>query len=96
MSKALIEDIFFNDPESEWGEETALPATDRELLILTQKLSGFEIPIKVFLQAVAIAAYDCASAFRYADNYLAILQNKNKHKRKNLFLLRSASDFENN
>jgi hypothetical protein len=91
MSKALIEDIF-NEPE--WSEETAFPATDNELLILTQRLSGFEVPIKVFLQAVSIAAYDCASAFRYAENYLTTAHKQEKSK--NLFLFRSSAEFENN
>lgn len=85
MSKALIENAW---NELEWAEKTAFPATDQQLLILTQKLSELEIPIKVFLQAVSIAAYDCVSAFRYADKYLTVFQNK--HKRKN------SSDFENN
>lgn len=85
MSKALIENSW---DELEWAEETAFPATDDQLLILTQKLSELEIPIKVFLQAVSIAAYDCVSAFRYADKYLTLFQNQ--HKRKNF------SNFENN
>ena len=65
--------------EPEWEEETAFPATDKELLFLTQKLAELEIPIKVFLQAVSIAAYDCFSAFRYADQYLSLAQNQHKH-----------------
>ncbi|MBE9200982.1 MULTISPECIES: hypothetical protein [unclassified Nodularia (in: cyanobacteria)] len=85
MSNALIENSW---DELEWAEETAFPATDDQLLILTQKLSELEIPIKVFLQAVSIAAYDCVSAFRYADKYLTLFQNQ--YKRKNF------SDFENN
>ncbi|WP_341530604.1 hypothetical protein WKK05_15775 [Nostoc sp. UHCC 0302] len=91
MSLALIEDMF-NEPE--WSEESALPATDSELLILSEKLLEFEIPTKVFFQAIAIAAYDCASAFRYADNYLTTLKNKNKHTA--LLMLEYASNFENN
>jgi hypothetical protein len=90
MSKALIEDIS-NEPE--WAEEIALPATDKELLLLTETISRFEIPIQVFLQAVAIAAYDCASAFRYADNYLSTHQ---KNKRKKVRLFRPLHDFDNN
>lgn len=90
MSKALIDDIY-NEPE--WAEEVAVPATDRELLVLTERISSFEIPIQVFLQAVAIAAYDCASAFRYADNYI---MNHQKSKRKNLRLLKPLRNFENN
>lgn len=92
MFKALIEDIF-NEPEC--SEDAALPATDNELLILTEKLSRQYVPTKVFFQAVAIAAYDRASAFRYADNYLTT--HKNKNKRKNILLLsKSVPDFENN
>ncbi|MDF5709814.1 MAG: hypothetical protein PUP90_19640 [Nostoc sp. S4] len=93
MSKALIEDIF-ND--SQEAQEITFPATDKDLLILTEKFLGFEIPSKVFLQAIAIAAYDCASAFRYVDNYLTTLKNKNKRKQKNLVVFKSAVDFENN
>ncbi|WP_138503446.1 hypothetical protein [Nostoc sp. PA-18-2419] len=93
MSKALIEDIF-ND--SQEAQEISFPATDKDLLILTEKFLGFEIPSKVFLQAIAIAAYDCASAFRYVDNYLATLKNKNKRKHKNLVVFKSAAGFENN
>ena len=78
MSKELIENAW---NESESAEETAFPATDNELLILTQKLAELEIPIQVFLQAVSIAAYDCVSAFRYADQYLNLSQNQ--HKRQN-------------
>jgi hypothetical protein len=83
MSKALIEDIFY-DPE--WSEDATFPATDNDLLILTQQLSHQEVPPKVFFQAIAIAAYDCASAFRYANNYLDSV--KRKHKRKNILMLR--------
>ncbi|MBC1236917.1 hypothetical protein VF14_29040 [Nostoc linckia z18] len=93
MSKALIEDIF-NDSEEE--QEITFPATDRDLLILTEKFLGFEIPSKIFLQAIAIAAYDCASAFRYVDNYLAILKNKNKRKHKKLLTFKAVTSFENN
>ncbi len=59
-------------------------------MILMEKFSGFEIPTKVFSQALAIAAYDRASAFRYADNYVNVL--KNKTKRKHWLLLHSSSD----
>ncbi|MEA5503080.1 hypothetical protein VB735_08170 [Halotia wernerae UHCC 0503] len=55
-------------------QEIALPATDGELVLLTEKLLEVEIPTNVFFQAIAIAAYDCASAFRYADNYLTNLK----------------------
>ncbi|MEA5513385.1 hypothetical protein [Nodularia sp. UHCC 0506] len=71
MSKVLIKNTL-NEPEL--AEETAIPATEQELLFLTQKLAELEIPIKVFLQAVSIAAYDCSSAFRYADKYLNLAQ----------------------
>ncbi|OKH16449.1 hypothetical protein NIES592_02070 [Fischerella major NIES-592] len=88
MSKPLIEDSF-DEPERE--KETSLPATDADLLNLIQKFSGFETPTKVVLQAIAIASYDCASAFRYADNYLNIL--KNQKRRKKLLLLESELKF---
>ncbi|MFB2770604.1 hypothetical protein ACE1AT_15120 [Pelatocladus sp. BLCC-F211] len=88
MSKPLIEDIF---DEPEQVKEITSPATDEDLLKLIQKFSGFETPTKVVLQAIAIATYDCASAFRYADNYLNIL--KNKKQRKKLVLQESTPEF---
>jgi hypothetical protein len=83
MSQVLIEDNF---DSSDWAETVTVPATDEDLLILTQKLSNQLVPTKVFFQAVAIAAYDGASAFRYADNYLTSAKHKNK--RRNALLLR--------
>jgi hypothetical protein len=91
--KALIEDIFY---DSEGAEETTFPATDEDLLILTEKFLGFEIPSKVFLQAIAIADYDGAAAFRYVDNYLTALKNKKKRKHKKLLVLGSSTKFDNN
>ncbi|MDZ7960095.1 MAG: hypothetical protein RMY34_19800 [Aulosira sp. DedQUE10] len=88
MSKVLNEEIFH---EPEQVEEISIPVTEEDLLILLQKFSGFEIPTKVFSQAVAIATYDRASAFRYADNYVNILKNKNK--RKHWLKLEPAPDF---
>ncbi len=93
MYKTLIEDIF---SDSEEAEETTFPATEEDLLILTEKFLGFEIPSKVFLQAIAIADYDGAAAFRYVDNYLITLKNKNKRKHKKLLVLGSSSKFDNN
>lgn len=94
MSKAVIEDIFY-DPDG--SEETTLPATDRDLLILTQRLCDQEVPIKVLLQAIAIAAYDGAAACRYADNYLTSVKHQRQRKRKNVVLLRrSLCNFEQN
>lgn len=85
MSQVLIEDNF---DSSGWTETATVPATDEDLLILTQRLSNHLVPTKVFFQAVAIAAYDGASAFRYADNYLN--SAKHKYKRKNVLLLRKS------
>ncbi|MBN3873605.1 MULTISPECIES: hypothetical protein [unclassified Nostoc] len=93
MYKALIEGTFH---DSEGTETTTFPATDEDLLILIEKFLGFEIPPKVFLQAIAIADYDCASAFRYVENYLIILKNKNKRKHKKLLVLGYSTRFENN
>ncbi|MEH2462344.1 hypothetical protein [Nostoc sp.] len=93
MYKALIEDIF-HDPEE--AEETTFAATDKDLLILTEKFLEFEIPSKVFLQAIAIADYDGAAAFRYVDNYLTTLKNKNKPKHKKLLVLGASTRFDNN
>ncbi|BAB72419.1 hypothetical protein ACN23B_02295 [Anabaena sp. FACHB-709] len=86
MSKLLIEDNFEdNFYASEWAETVTVPATDDDLLILTQKLSNQFVPTQVFFQAVAIAAYDGASAFRYADNYLTSAKHKNRRKNPLLF-----------
>ncbi|MFN6485093.1 MULTISPECIES: hypothetical protein [unclassified Nostoc] len=93
MYKALINDIF---SDSEGAEETTFPATNEDLLILTEKFLGFEIPSKVFLQAIAIADYDGAAAFRYVDNYLTTRKNKNKRKHKKLLVLGSSTRFDNN
>ncbi|MBN3921886.1 hypothetical protein [Nostoc sp. NMS4] len=93
MYKALIDDIF---SDSEDTEEITFPATDEDLLILTEKFLGFEIPSKVFLQAIAIADYDGAAAFRYVDNYLATLKNKKKRKQKKLLVLGCSTRFDNN
>ncbi|MEH2183899.1 hypothetical protein [Nostoc sp.] len=93
MYKVLIDDIF---SDSEGAEETIFPATDEDLLILTEKFLGFEIPSKVFLQAIAIADYDGAAAFRYVDNYLINLKNKKKRKQKKLLVLGCSTRFDNN
>jgi hypothetical protein len=82
----LIEDNFEDSfDSSDWVEPAAVPATDEDLLILTQKLSNHLVPTQVFFQAVAIAAYDGASAFRYADNYLTSAKHKNRRKNAVLF-----------
>jgi hypothetical protein len=91
--RALIEDIF-SDPEE--TEETTFPATDKDLLILTEKFLAFEIPSKVFLQAIAIADYDGVAAFRYVDHYLTTLKKKNKPKQKKLLVLGASTKFDNN
>ncbi|MGH1396109.1 MAG: hypothetical protein ACRAVC_19075 [Trichormus sp.] len=94
MFKAVIEDIFY-DPDG--SEDASLPATDGDLLILTQRLCDQEVPTKVFFQAIAIAAYDGAAAFRYADNYLARVKRQRQRRRKNVVLLRrSLCNFEQN
>ncbi|WP_404800451.1 hypothetical protein [Atlanticothrix silvestris] len=85
MSRALLEHIFnYSECNQEMAlpttdgnllvvsndQDIALPATDEELVLLTEKLLEVEVPTNVFFQAIAIAAYDYASAFRYADNFL--------------------------
>jgi hypothetical protein len=94
--RALIEDIFYEPEETEETEETTFPATDKDLLILTERFLAFEIPSKVFLQAIAIADYDGAAAFRYVDSYLNTLKNKNKRKHKKLLVLGASTKFDNN
>ncbi|WP_265274540.1 hypothetical protein [Nostoc sp. KVJ3] len=92
MYKALIEDIFSNLEET---EEITFPATDKDLLILTEKFLAFEISSKVFLQAIAIADYDGAAAFRYVDNYLTTLKNKKKRRQRKLLMLGASSMLQN-
>ncbi|MFN6465331.1 MAG: hypothetical protein RMZ41_026410 [Nostoc sp. DedVER02] len=96
MYRALIEDIFSDPEETEETEEITFPATDKDLLILTEKFLAFEIPSKIFLQAIAIADYDGAAAFRYVDNYLTTLKNKNKRKHKKLLVLGASTRFDHN
>jgi len=50
--------------------ETAVAATEEESVILAEKLTQVAIPLEVLMQALNIAKYDKAAAFRYADNYL--------------------------
>ncbi|BAT53709.1 unknown protein [Nostoc sp. NIES-3756] len=96
MSKVLIEDNFEDSfDSSDWAEVVPVPATDEDLLILTQKLSNHLVPTQVFFQAVAIAAYDGASAFRYADNYLTSAKHKNK-RRNAVFLRKPLTNFDYN
>lgn len=92
MSKAWLEDMFIDLGQS---EDTALPATDSDLMILTEKLLEFEIPVKVFLQTLDIAAYDCASAFRYFDHYLTTMK-KRHHKLRHAVWPKSTVGYENN
>ncbi|MEH2386820.1 MAG: hypothetical protein V7K14_13800 [Nostoc sp.] len=47
-----------------------LEATEEESVILAEKLTQVAIPLQVLLQALNIAKYDKAAAFRYADKYL--------------------------
>jgi hypothetical protein len=72
--------IQVNFGKSQREDKNGVPATDEDLIALAQKFSEIEIPYQVFLQAIAIAAYDVASAFRYADNYLNGIGNGNKRK----------------
>ena len=50
--------------------ETTVAATEEESVILAEKLTQVAIPLEVLLQALNIAKYDKAAAFRYADKYL--------------------------
>ncbi|MFQ4144786.1 hypothetical protein [Chlorogloeopsis sp. ULAP02] len=94
MFKAFIEDIEDIFDYSQSVENTGLFPTDEDLLTLYEKFSGFDIPTNVFLQAISIAAYDRASAFRYADYYVSVLKNENK--RQNLLTLDDEFDFASN
>lgn len=92
MFKAVIED-YFGEPE--YLEETTFPASDHDLLILTQRLCDQNVPTKVFMQAIAIAAYDGAAAFRYADNYFNKVRTRRKRKN-SLWLKKPVCNFEQN
>ncbi|MCC5661612.1 hypothetical protein LC608_32635 [Nostoc sp. XA010] len=50
--------------------EATVAATEEESVILAEKLTQVAIPLYVLLQALNIAKYDLAAAFRYADKYL--------------------------
>ncbi|MBW4457350.1 MAG: hypothetical protein KME55_34425 [Nostoc indistinguendum CM1-VF10] len=50
--------------------EAIVAATEEESVILAEKLRQVAIPLQVLLQALNIAKYDKAAAFRYADKYL--------------------------
>ncbi|MCC5612406.1 hypothetical protein LC612_38300 [Nostoc sp. CHAB 5834] len=50
--------------------EATVAATEEESVILAEKLTQVAIPLYVLLQALNIAKYDKAAAFRYADKYL--------------------------
>ncbi|QHG20671.1 hypothetical protein [Nostoc sp. ATCC 53789] len=56
--------------------EAIVAATEEESVILAEKLTQVAIPLYVLLQALSIAKYDKAAAFRYADNYLNTIRNK--------------------
>ncbi|WP_414569357.1 hypothetical protein [Nostoc sp. CCY 9925] len=68
--------------------ETTVAATEEESVILAEKLTQVAIPLEVLLQALNIAKYDKAAAFRYADNYL------NKGKKLKMVLIKSLSAVE--
>ncbi|MCC5639001.1 hypothetical protein LC593_24850 [Nostoc sp. CHAB 5844] len=57
--------------------ETAIAATEEESVLLAEKLTQVAIPLEVLMQALNIAKYDKAAAFRYADQYL----NKTKKRK---------------
>ncbi|MBD2532520.1 hypothetical protein H6G97_24225 [Nostoc flagelliforme FACHB-838] len=50
--------------------EATVAATEEESVILAEKLTQVAIPLYVLLQALNIAKYNKAAAFRYADKYL--------------------------
>ncbi|MHC5863354.1 hypothetical protein [Nostoc sp.] len=64
--------------------EATVAATEEESVILAEKLTQVAIPLHVLLQALNIAKYDKAAAFRYADNYLNKIRNKEWMSRKSL------------
>lgn len=57
--------------------KSSVAATEEELVLLAEKLTQVAIPLKVLLQALNIATYDKAAAFRYAEQYL----NKTKKQK---------------
>ncbi|RCJ41023.1 hypothetical protein A6769_39035 [Nostoc punctiforme NIES-2108] len=50
--------------------EATVAATEEESVILAEKLTQVAIPLYVLLQALNIAKYNKAAAFRYADKNL--------------------------
>ncbi|MCW5318280.1 hypothetical protein GTQ43_32485 [Nostoc sp. KVJ3] len=55
--------------------EAIVAATEEESVILAEKLTQVVIPLPVLLQALNIAKYNKAAAFRYADKYLKNIKN---------------------
>lgn len=90
MTYSAIPNIRVNQELDSEPLKTTVAATEIDSVMLAEKLAEFEVPLKVLLQALAIAAYDSAAAFRYAEQYL------NKRKKSKQVLLRSFSNIRKN
>ncbi|MBE9208866.1 hypothetical protein IQ244_20430 [Nostoc sp. LEGE 06077] len=66
--------------------EIAVAATEEESVFLAEKLTQVAIPLEVLLQALDIATYDKAAAFRYAEQYLS------KTRKRKWIILKSFSN----
>jgi hypothetical protein len=90
MNYSAMPNMRINQQLSSEPLETTVAATEKDSVMLAEKLTEFEVPLKVLLQALAIAAYDGAAAIRYAEQYL------NKRKKQKQILLRSFSNVRRN
>jgi hypothetical protein len=69
--------------------ETAVAATEEELVVLAEKLTQVAIPLEVLMQTLNLAKSDKAAAFRYADNYL----NKTRKAKPKWVAIKAGSKF---
>ncbi|MBD2450174.1 hypothetical protein H6G76_24030 [Nostoc sp. FACHB-152] len=86
MNYSAMQNIQVSQQLSSEPLEMAVAATEIDSVMLAEKLTEYEVPLKVLLQALAIAAYDGAAAIRYAEQYL------NKRNKQKQILLRSFSN----
>ncbi|BAY20157.1 hypothetical protein NIES21_60270 (plasmid) [Anabaenopsis circularis NIES-21] len=78
MADAAMLKIRVNEQMNSEPLETAVAATEEESVILAEKLTQVAIPLEVLMQALNIAKYDKAAAFRYADNYVSGIINQTR------------------
>jgi hypothetical protein len=86
MTYSAMQNIRVNQELDSESLKTSVAATEIDSVMLAEKLTEFEVPLKVLLQALAIAAYDSEAALRYAEQYL------NKRRKSKQILLKSFSN----